>query len=347
MNIIENQAEDILKKTINNYKSTNNKYFILCDTITEKLCLPILESICETSFSDNLIVINYGEKNKNIDSCMHIWQQLLDKNATRQSILCCLGGGIVCDMGAFVAATFKRGIPYILIPTTLIAQIDAAIGGKSAINFGHIKNQIGLFSSNTETFIISRFLDTLPDKEIYSGFAEMLKHALIADNSYWCKLSNIQDINQIKNINFIKKSIDIKLNICKQDLHEKHERKKLNFGHTIGHALESFSLEHSSVPLSHGHAIAFGIIAESYLSWKNGLINKNQLYNIKQIINKHFTKPNISSTDYNTIFNFIHFDKKRNKNLFNFTLISDIGNAIIDQQIDEQQIFSAINFCLD
>ena len=125
MNIIENQAEEILKKTINNYKSTNNKYFILCDTITEKLCLPILESICETSFSDNLIVINYGEKNKNIDSCMHIWQQLLDKNATRQSILCCLGGGIVCDMGAFVAATFKRGIPYILIPTTLIAQIDA------------------------------------------------------------------------------------------------------------------------------------------------------------------------------------------------------------------------------
>lgn len=347
MNIIGNKAEQTLKELVNNCKSNNITHYILCDTITEKLCLPILESICETSFSDNLIVINYGEKNKNIDSCMHIWQQLLDKNATRQSILCCLGGGIVCDMGAFVAATFKRGIPYILIPTTLIAQIDAAIGGKSAINFGHIKNQIGLFNTNTETFIISQFLETLPDKEIYSGFAEMLKHALIADKKYWNELSNIQNITHIKNIDFIKKSIEIKENICKQDLHEKHERKKLNFGHTIGHALESFSLEQLTSPLTHGHAIALGIIAESYLSWKKEFINENQLLNIKQVITKYFPQPKISTTNYSEIFKFINFDKKRNSNLFNFTLISDIGNAIIDQQIDKQEIFSAINFCLD
>lgn len=339
----DNEGIIAYQKFVEQCKSEKKNIVILCDKNTEKYCLPLLESFALIPFIDHIISIPYGEKYKNIETVTFIWEQLLENNADKNTILLSLGGGVICDLGGFVAATFKRGIESVYIPTSLIAQIDASIGGKTGFNLKHTKNQIGLFNYPNYNFIIPEFLKTLPEKEIWSGFIEMLKHGLIADKSYWERLIRIDNASQIIDAELIKQSIKIKTDICKVDPYEKGERKKLNFGHTIGHALEALSLE-TNQPLSHGEAVGMGIIVESYISVLKELIDHQEFSSIFDVIScfTHVSIP--QKINYDSFMIYLNKDKKKVGNAMNFTLLNSIGNAVINQQVTYPEIISALDF---
>jgi len=336
------EAVTALEKQIKEYKKAGRTVFLLCDTNTQRDCLPLLRSFVSFDFVDDMLTIPAGEENKNIQTATALWQELLDKNADKNTVLICLGGGVVCDMGGFVGATFKRGIDYVFIPTSLMAQIDACIGGKTAVNLGGIKNQIGLFHQPETVFTIPAFLDTLPEKEILSGFAEMLKHGLIADKIYWEKLATIRAISQITSSESIKKSIYIKTSICNVDMYEMGERKKLNFGHTIGHALESFALL-AGRALTHGESVALGMIAEAHISFQKKLISEEKFVSITDVLHRFFPPYPIENKDYSTILSYLQKDKKKVNNNLNFTLLDDIGSAVINQQVSQSEIKQALD----
>jgi 3-dehydroquinate synthase len=339
------KAIKTLEKQIKSYKKAGRSVFILCDTHTQEHCLPVLREYISFDFEENILIMPAGEENKNIQTSTALWQELSEKNADRNAVLICLGGGVVCDMGGFVAATFKRGIDYIFVPTSLMAQIDACIGGKNAINLNGIKNQIGLFHQPKMVFTIPAFLATLPEREILSGFAEMLKHGLIADKTYWEKLSVIQDVSQIiRSTELLKKSIDIKTAICNVDMYDMGERKKLNFGHTIGHALESFAL-YAGRHLSHGEAVALGMMVEAHISCQKKLINEKELALITNVLSRFFPPFSIEKKDYASILFYLQKDKKKINNNLNFTLLNAIGKAVINQQVSQIEIEQALD-CL-
>ena len=330
-----------LREHIEAYKKAGKTVFVLCDTNTQKHCLPVFQKYFSLDFENNMLVMPAGEANKNIQTATALWQELLDKNADRNSVLICLGGGVVCDMGGFVAATFKRGIEYLFVPTTLMAQVDACIGGKNAVNLGGIKNQIGLFHEPELVFTIIEFLETLPEREILSGFAEMLKHGLIADQVYWRKLIKIHDFSQITQSELIRKSIHIKTAICGVDMFDIGERKKLNFGHSIGHALESFALLEGR-DLSHGESVALGMMAEADISCQKNLITENELALITSELSRFFTPFPIENKDYDKILFYLQKDKKKIDNKLNFTLLNAIGKVAINQQVSQNEILQSI-----
>ena len=331
------EAVKALKQQLKEYKRANRRVFVLCDTHTQVHCLPVLFE-CVPDFTENILTIPAGEDHKNIQTATVLWQKLLDKNADKDAVLICLGGGVVCDMGGFVGATFKRGIEYVFFPTTLMAQVDACIGGKTAVNVSGIKNQIGLFRLPTIVFTIPSFLDTLPEKEILSGFAEMLKHGLIADEPYWKELAEINTISQITRPEWIKKSIQIKTIICTSDMHDAGERQKLNFGHTIGHALESFSLS-AGCALSHGEAVAFGMMAAADISRQKRLISEVEAASIITVLCRFFSPLyRIERNDFPAILSFLQKDKKKINNKLLFTLLNKTGNAVINQQVNINEI---------
>jgi 3-dehydroquinate synthase len=337
------EAIKALEKQVKEYKKTGKFIFILCDNQTQKHCLPLLQTHIPFDFVEDVLVMKSGEGYKNIETSIYLWQKLLNKNADRNAVLLCLGGGVVCDMGGFVAATFKRGIDYVFIPTSLMAQVDASIGGKTAVNFNGIKNQIGFFHQPKGLYIIPKFLTTLPKKEILSGFAEMLKHGLIADKTYWKELKNICNSSQMIQPELIKKSITIKTSICNADIYDVGERKKLNFGHTMGHALEAFFLL-SSNKLSHGEAVAMGMIAESHISYQKKMINKEELTSITHVLCHFFTPHLIEKKNYTTILSFLQKDKKTINDKMNFTLLNKIGNAVIDNRVNQDEIAAAMDY---
>jgi 3-dehydroquinate synthase len=339
----ETKAITNLTNYIEGCKKKHQNNVILCDTHTYKHCLPLLERMIPFPFVDKICTIPCGEEHKTIETVIELWQQLLNQNSDKNTVLICLGGGIVCDLGGFVAATFKRGIEHIVVPTSLMAQVDAAIGGKTAVNLHNAKNQIGLFHPANATFIIPDFLKTLPDHEIVSGFAEMLKHGLIADKSYWNELIILKNTSQIINPALINTAVTIKLNICKIDPYDKGERKKLNFGHSIGHALESLALSQQK-PLSHGEAVAMGMVAETYLSYQKKLISATELDVITNSIRRFFPVFPLDESDYTTILYYLYHDKKRQHDNLNFTLLHAIGSAVIDQQVSRKQIVEALNY---
>src|SRR5690606_17356227 len=234
-------------------KNTYSKIFILTDRNTSEHCLPVVTSLMPELTAYDLIEIDPGEENKNIDFCIGIWKMMLDFGADRKSLLINLGGGVVTDMGGFAASTFKRGLDFVQIPTTLLSQVDASVGGKTGIDMDGVKNIIGTFTQPKAVFINTTFLTTLADKQVVSGFAEMVKHGLIYDKNYFEELKSI-DLRQIDD-SFIVRSVEIKNDVVTGDPTEKGLRKILNFGHTIGHAIESYSLAHDSFPLLHGEAI--------------------------------------------------------------------------------------------
>ncbi|MBR4452737.1 MAG: 3-dehydroquinate synthase [Bacteroidales bacterium] len=344
MNIwLETEAKNNLKNLIKTCKINGNSIFVLCDDNSAKFCLPTIEDCADEMFFDNLIVIPQGEEHKNIATCCSVWQQLMTKGADKKSVLLCVGGGIVCDLGGFVAATYKRGIKHVLVPTTLLSQVDAAIGDKTAINFEQAKNQIGLFAPAIGTYIFPHFLKTLPEKEVYSGFSEMLKHALIADRNYWQALK-LASIEEVLNIDLIQKSIDIKLKIVEQDRQDESERRKLNFGHTIGHAIEALSISDFSVALSHGHAVALGMIAASYISKNLNMIDNQTFEEIKDTILTYFSVPVVQENQINAILDLIKNDKKREGSSLNFTLLTSIGTSVVNQQVSNELIEQSLKF---
>ncbi|MCF8297941.1 MAG: 3-dehydroquinate synthase [Saprospiraceae bacterium] len=335
----ENNFSELNKK-LNDFNGS--RVFILVDENIKQHCLPILIQNLPVLKNHILIKINSGEGNKNLAICEKIWQKLLDSNADRNSLLINLGGGVITDIGGFCASTFKRGMNFINIPTTLLAQVDASFGGKTGIDFNGIKNQIGTFCNPTGVFIFPEFLKTLPENHLKAGYAEMIKHALISDKKQWNEL-NQKSFKEINNWEIlIKQSIAIKTKIITDDPFEKGDRKALNFGHTIGHAIESYSMENDSSPLLHGEAVAIGLICESCLSQMVNNFNIKHLNEITTYINSNF-QPYIIS-NYKKLIEIMLHDKKNENGKINFTLISEPGKFTINNFVETEQIIRSLDY---
>lgn len=320
-----------------------SKIWVLVDENTTIHCLPILQKALAKSFDLHLISIPAGELHKNLNTCQHIWQKLLEGKTDRKAVVLNLGGGVIGDMGGFCAATYKRGIDFIQIPTTLLSQVDASVGGKLGVDFQGLKNMIGVFQEPKAVCIHTPFFNTLPYEELRSGWAEVIKHALIMDADYWENLQ-VDHLNKVENWNaIVKRSIEIKSQIVAQDPKEKNVRKSLNFGHTIGHAIESLSLE-TSQPLKHGEAVAFGILMECFLAYKQGQLEQKSLSVIQDYILQVYDYYSIENMDRKQLIQLMLQDKKNEDDLINFTFINKIGQFVINQSATVSQINQALDY---
>lgn len=312
-----------------------SQYFILVDEQTRKLCLPrFLE---KTGLTPRAIIeIPSGEIHKTMESCQEVWEALIAHEADRKALLINLGGGVIGDLGGFVASTYKRGIRFVQVPTTLLSQLDASIGGKVGIDFAGYKNIIGAFNNPVAVFIDPEFYDTLPDRQLKSGFAEALKHALIADQKMWEGIRSTSELRSMEWIPFLAKSLQIKKEIVEADPFEKGARKALNFGHTIGHAIESVSLE-SDKPLLHGEAIILGMMAESFIATCKGLLLPEEEREINQFLS-FYVDFDFSLKNRSLIYDLIKGDKKNEENRILCTLLHSIGQYAINQEISLDEV---------
>ncbi len=334
-------------EALNSYISENNpsKIFVLTDNNTRKFCLKTFENSTNIKFTS--VNFKNGDNHKNLQTLTVLWEKLMRKGADRKSLIINLGGGVVTDMGGFVAATFKRGVKFIHVPTSLLGMVDAAIGGKNGINFMEVKNQIGTIMQPEFIWINTEFLKTLPQDEFISGFAEMLKHGLIADSSYWEELKDFhQNPSDVKLSELIKTSVNIKNRIVQKDPFEQDLRKLLNYGHTVGHALESYMNYQKHIKLSHGKAVAAGMIIEAYLSYKINDLTLNDLNDIKQSINVIYPVIKLSINDIKQIIDLMQFDKKNENGVIKFVLLNTIGAADFNKEVPEALLFEAFEFYL-
>lgn len=316
--------------------------FILVDEHTNEHCLPKFISNLAVEIPIEIIEIEAGEGIKNISTCVEIWSVLSDLGADRKSAILNLGGGVITDIGGFIASTFKRGIDFINIPTTLLGMVDASIGGKNGVDLGNLKNQIGVINVPQLLLIDTSFLETLPQREMRSGLAEMLKHGLIYDKDYWEQFLDLSNLNLDHLDQLIYRSIEIKNEIVKQDPTENGIRKALNFGHTLGHAIESHFLE-TTTPLLHGEAIAIGMILESYISKEKGLLGNDEFQEIKHTITSLFDEHLFSDKDIEIIQNLLIHDKKNEYGKVQFALVNGIGKIIINQSVENELIVKSFN----
>ena len=319
-----------------------SKIFILVDENTSQYCLPHLLNHLATEIEIEIIELEVGEIHKNIATCTEVWGALSDLGGDRKSILINLGGGVISDLGGFVACTFKRGIDFINIPTTLLSMVDASIGGKNGVDLGNLKNQIGIIREPKAVIVDTQFLSTLPQNEMRSGLAEMLKHGLIFDKKYWDKFKDLKSLNTDNLNELIHQSIEIKNEIVCEDLTENGIRKSLNFGHTLGHAIESYFLENDNkTSLLHGEAIAVGMILESFISREKELLTNEEYQEIKYIINDIFERIEFSQIDIEKIIELLIFDKKNEFGKVQFALLDGIGKIKINQESDNELIYKA------
>jgi 3-dehydroquinate synthase len=338
-----------IAKEINRFfrtaKDNYSGVFILVDENSLRHCYPQLVEQIEYFKKAEIIEIESGEESKSIEVCAQIWSTLSELDADRKSLFVNLGGGVISDMGGFIASTFKRGIDFINIPTTLLSQVDASVGGKTGIDLNNLKNEIGVFCAPKAVFINPYFLKTLDKRQLLSGFAEVIKHALVADASYWKKVQQckVNEIEQVEKL--LEDSIRIKNNIVLKDPEEKETRKILNFGHTIGHAIESLSLEKDAKkPLLHGEAIAAGMICEAYLSHKINKLSKKELTEITQFILKAYKNISIDKMDQDRLIAYMKHDKKNEKKVIHFSLLSAIGKCDINKTAKADLILDALKY---
>lgn len=322
----------------------HDRLFVLTDTTTLELCWPVVSSL-PCLESAQMITIGDTDDNKTLDSLVHVWTALQQGGATRHSLLINLGGGMVTDLGGFAASTFKRGLAYINIPTTLLSQVDASVGGKTGINFGGLKNEIGVFNQAASVILSSDFLHTLDLENLLSGYAEMLKHALISDEKSWAELLrfDLEELDYEQLGVLVAKSVAIKEGIVEQDPTEKGLRKALNLGHTAGHALESLAMEEGRTIL-HGYAVAYGLICELYLSVVRCNFPKDRLRQTVQFIRQHYGCFDIDCKKYEHIYQLMTHDKKNMGDTINFTLLAGIGDIRINQQATKDEIFEMLDF---
>ena len=321
----------------------NNKYsslFIIVDEHTNELCLSKFLPQLAAEVPIEIIEIESGEGIKNITTCVEIWSILSDLGADRKSAIINLGGGVITDIGGFIASTFKRGIDFINVPTTLLGMVDASIGGKNGVDLGNLKNQIGVINVPQLLLIDTSFLETLPQREMRSGLAEMMKHGLIYDKNYWQQFLDLSQLNFDDLDPLIYRSVEIKNEIVKQDPTENGIRKALNFGHTLGHGIESHFLE-TETPLLHGEAIAIGMILESYISKEKGLLTNEEFNEIKYIITNLFDEHLITDNDVQAIQDLLIHDKKNEYGKVQFALLNGIGKIIINQSVENELIISS------
>ncbi len=324
-------------------KNTNNQFFIT-ESNCLTLCIPKI-GLSKSESQSSVFVFNPGEKNKNSSSFLKAIEFLASKNASRDALLINVGGGVTTDLGGYIAASYKRGISFINIPTSLMGMVDASHGGKVGINHGNLKNYIGAFVNASHIYICTDFLKTLPEQELISGFAEILKHGLISDKTYWTECSNIEptELSSEKWLPIVKKSIDIKSAIVNDDFKEQNIRKILNFGHTIGHSIESHFLKHNK-NITHGQAVASGMIMEAYISNKLSTLPEIELNEIESTIDKTFERVAIEHKDIDELLSFIKFDKKNKAGNINMSLLKSIGVSKYDRNVSHELIKEALEF---
>lgn len=345
-NYYVNFQEDAYEK-LNNYlvDFDPSTIFILVDENTNNDCLPLLLEQLETTKLIEIIEIESGEIHKNLDTCTGVWNALTELGADRKSLLINLGGGVITDLGGFVASTFKRGISFVNIPTTLLGMVDASIGGKTGVDLGVLKNQIGLFSNPEMVVIDPLYLETISERELRSGLAEIIKYGISYDIKLLDKINKFNSFN-ISNIStLIHRSIEIKNEVVTEDPKETGIRKILNFGHTLGHAIESYFLESEDKEnLTHGEAIAFGMITAAYISGVLLKFPSENIKTIKQLILSIYNKVLIDASDYDSIIEFLIHDKKNVGGRVNFVLLTDFEKYKFDCEVEKALIIEALNF---
>ena len=368
--IISNDIEHDLATAV--AESEHDRVFVLTDDTTHECCLPKVAALL-AQYDAVPITIAHGDQHKTLAALGDVWTALQQGGATRHSLLINLGGGMVTDLGGFAATTFKRGINFINIPTTLLAMVDAAVGGKTGVNFGGLKNEVGAFADARFVIINTSFLDTLDAENLCSGYAEMLKHALISDERMWAEHVNFDlsqpDLAELQRM--VAESIAVKERIVAEDPHEHGIRKALNFGHTIGHALEEFTLQQATPsggavvstaptnqttgntvvstapknrPLLHGYAVAFGLIGELYMSARKAGFPTERLHQTARFIRENYAQTEFTCNDYPTLLNLMRHDKKNTSGVINFTLLHNIGDIRINQTATDEEIREALDF---
>lgn len=322
-----------------------SKIFILVDVHTHEFCLPNFMANLNTKTPIEIIEIETGEQHKTIETCVGVWNALSELGADRKSLMINLGGGVVTDLGGFVACTFKRGIKYINVPTSLLSMVDASVGGKTGVDLGALKNQVGVIHSGEMVLIDTTFLDTLPQNQLKSGLAEMLKHGLIYNRVYWNQLTDLSRLSLSDLDALIYESVEIKNRIVTQDPFENGLRKTLNFGHTLGHAIESYFLSNTNKEaLLHGEAIAVGMILECYISAELLGLPKEDLEHIKEVILNVFKKVEIKTSDYEAIIELLKYDKKNEHGNINFVLLEAIGTPKTDCLVPNDLIIKSFEY---
>ena len=319
--------------------------FILVDTNTEAHCLPAFLAAYPCPENCEVISIEAGEEHKQIQTCTGVWEALSSLGADRKSLLINLGGGVVTDLGGFVASTFKRGIDFINIPTSLLSMVDASVGGKTGVDLGPLKNQVGVIINPQAVIIEPLFLNTLPANEYRSGYAEMLKHGLIQDAAYWKKLANFKSISTDQIATFIHHSVNIKYQVVRQDPREDSLRKILNYGHTLGHAIESYFLIHEDkTTLLHGEAIAIGMIMEAYISTQLLSMPQEECDEIKAVFDEIYPKVIFGKEDFEAIIKMLIYDKKNSHGKVKFALLEAIGNPKWDIEVPNALLKDAFSY---
>ncbi|MEG1580194.1 MAG: 3-dehydroquinate synthase [Bacteroidaceae bacterium] len=322
----------------------HDKLFVLTDTTTERLCKPLLEG-CEELAGAVSIVIGATDTHKTLDTLASVWQQMGEAGGTRHSLMLNVGGGMPTDLGGFAASTFKRGIPYINVPTTLLSMVDAAVGGKTGINFGGLKNEIGVFSKSVCVIVDTDFLRTLDAENICSGYAEMLKHGLISHTKAWAELLTFDlcNVDYARLQPLVEESIQVKERIVNEDPTEQGIRKALNLGHTAGHALESLALAENR-PVLHGYAVAWGLVCELYLSCTKTNFPKDKMWQTIEFIKRNYGIFTFDCHAYDRLYTYMTHDKKNTAGSINFTLLGEVGDLRIDQKASKDEIFAMLDF---
>lgn len=349
--IFTDDVNAYLKAVLNNPANSFSAVFVVSDENTQRSCFPVIRQSLPAGTKN--IVISPGELNKNLETCQLVWDQLLKGGADRQALLINLGGGMVTDLGGFTAATYMRGIKFLNIPTSLLGMVDASAGGKTGVDLHLYKNMIGLFAFPLTVIVDPVFLRTLPENEWRNGVAEMLKHGIIGDTKLWKKLSGeikenetriFDEVLKQQLISLLDPSIRVKADIVRKDPFETNERKYLNFGHTIGHAVETYSLKHDEHPLSHGEAIAIGMICESLLSVKLCELPLDVLDEITTVITGYFSLKKIPSGAFAELLQVLKADKKAEHNLMTFSLIKGLGKPVLQKGVAGDLVVEAMHF---
>lgn len=342
-NIRFSQNFDIDLATILESKNYD-KFFLLTDSKVYDIYGKFIEDVLK-SYNVKTIVIPEGDDNKSLDSVTRIWQFLMENGASRHSCIVNFGGGMITDLGGFAASTFKRGIDFVNIPTTLLAMVDASAGGKTGINFQNLKNEIGVFSNAVSVIIHCGFIRSLDHSQILSGYAEMLKHSLIDSEEMWAKIIifNFEDFTSPVFFDIIKESVQVKERIVNEDPHEGGKRKILNLGHTFGHAFETLS-HRQNKPIPHGYAVAYGLICELYLSCIKLSFPTDKMRKTVNFIHENYGCPQITCNDYDELLEIMTHDKKNNNDIINFALLNDFGKPALDIHATKDEIFEAFDF---
>lgn len=338
--LLESSFTEVLTTTY-----SNSKIVIICDENTHDNCLEYLLTNFDFLIDAEVMMLPAGEENKVMEVCFQVWEAMTEYGIGRRDLVINLGGGVITDMGGFIASLFKRGIAFIHIPTTLLGMVDASLGGKTGIDLGAFKNQLGVFTNPKNVYIDPVFLETLEDREVVNGFAEVIKHALISDENLWNELEKIESLVDIQNADFIVRAAEIKNNIVIQDPLELGIRKTLNFGHTVGHGIEGYFLDKESI--DHGHAVALGIIVESYVSMKRNKLDKTAFDRIETLILAWFPLVLIHIEDIPHIIEIMENDKKNHSNKIQCCILEKIGDCSFDNPVSVNEFSDAIIYLMN